>query len=49
MFKEDLLNYLEEKGLLLDDTAALKKDVIYCRVSSHDQQTKDKLLNVNSN
>ena len=43
MFKEDLLNYLEEKGLLLDDTVALKKDVIYCRVSSHDQQTKGDL------
>ena len=43
MFKEDLLNYLEEKGLLLDDTAVLKKDVIYCRVSSHDQQTKSDL------
>ena len=43
MFKEDLLNYLEEKGLLLDDTLTLKKDVIYCRVSSHDQQSKGDL------
>ena len=43
MFKEDLLQYLNEKGLLIDDTVQTKSDVIYCRVSSHDQQTKGDL------
>ena len=43
MFKEDLLQYLNEKGLLIDDTVQTKSDVIYCRVSSHDQQTEGDL------
>lgn len=43
MFREDLLAYLEEKQLLIDDEASLKRDVIYCRVSSHEQQAKGDL------
>ena len=29
MFREDLLNYLEEKQLLIDDEAGAKIDIIY--------------------
>lgn len=43
MFREDLLNYLEEKQLLMDDEAGVKRDIIYCRVSSHEQQAKGDL------
>ncbi len=37
LFRQDLLNYLDEKGLLLDDTTKEKHDYIYARVSSHKQ------------
>jgi predicted site-specific integrase-resolvase len=40
MFKEDLIEILKNKGLLIDDEAAKKRDVIYCRVSSHEQKAK---------
>ena len=30
----------EEKKLLIDDEAGQKRDIIYCRVSSHEQQAK---------
>ncbi len=43
IFREDLLKYLEEKGLLIDDELTQKRDVIYCRVSSHEQQSKGDL------
>ena len=36
--RDDLLQFLEEKGLLYDDTQKDKVDVIYARVSSHDQK-----------
>ena len=38
ILREDLLCLLEEKGLLYDDSTMQKKDVIYARVSSHDQK-----------
>ena len=37
LFRQDLLNYLDEKGLLLDDTDLEKHDYIYARVSSNKQ------------
>ena len=43
MFCEDLLSYLEENGLLVDDSSVQKRDVIYCRVSSHEQKAKGDL------
>lgn len=43
MFREDLLEYLEEHQLLIDDESDRKRDVIYCRVSSHEQQAKGDL------
>ena len=44
VFKEDLLNYLDSKGLLYDDTETVNKhDVIYARVSSHEQEQKGDL------
>jgi len=43
LFREDLLQYLNEKGLLIDDTSDRKRDVIYCRVSSHEQAVKGDL------
>ena len=41
--KEELLRYLSEKGLLLDDSGLEKFDVIYARVSSNEQKTKGDL------
>lgn len=41
--KEELLRYLSEKGLLLDDSGREKFDVIYARVSSNEQKTKGDL------
>ena len=44
VFREDLLNYLDSKGLLYDDTETVNKhDVIYARVSSHEQEQKGDL------
>lgn len=43
MFREDLLKYLDEKGLLIDDTPQEKKDYIYARVSSNKQATSGDL------
>ena len=37
IFREDLLKYLDEKGLLIDDTDREKHDYIYARVSSNKQ------------
>ena len=42
IFREDLLSYLDSMGLL-DRTDFQKKDVIYARVSSHEQKTKGDL------
>lgn len=43
VFKEDLLKYLDSLGLLVDDTASDKHDVIYARVSSNEQKIKGDL------
>ena len=37
--REDLLHFLEERSLLYDDTQKEISDVIYARVSSHDQKS----------
>lgn len=42
IFRDDLLSYLDTMGLL-DRTDFQKKDVIYARVSSHEQKTKGDL------
>ena len=38
VMRDDLLEFLQEKGVLVDDTAKQKHDVVYARVSSHDQK-----------
>ena len=38
ILKDDLIAFLDRKGMIVDDTAKDKKDVIYARVSSHDQK-----------
>lgn len=44
VFRDDLLNYLDTKGLLYKDTDEIgKHDVIYARVSSHEQKQKGDL------
>lgn len=43
VFREDLLAYLDSKGLLYRDDEAGKHDVIYARVSSHEQKQKGDL------
>lgn len=43
MLREDLLEYLDKKGMLFNDLEGNKKDVIYCRVSSHEQKMKGDL------
>ena len=37
--KEDTIDLLKEHQLLWDDTASKKRDIIYARVSSHDQNS----------
>lgn len=37
IFRDDLLQYLDNKGLLIDDTETEKRDYIYARVSSQKQ------------
>ncbi|MCR5587457.1 MAG: IS607 family transposase, partial [Lachnospiraceae bacterium] len=41
--KEELIKYLDKKGLLVNDLAIEKKDVVYARVSSGEQKTKGDL------
>lgn len=43
LFREELLRYLGEKQLLIDDEETQKRDILYCRVSSHEQQAKGDL------
>ena len=43
MFREDLIDILKSKGLYIDDETDEKRDIIYCRVSSHEQKTKGDL------
>ena len=38
IMKEDLIDFLDKKGLIVKDEDNNKKDVIYVRVSSHDQK-----------
>ena len=38
ILRDELIRYLNEKGMILDDTAKERKDIIYARVSSHDQE-----------
>ena len=38
MSKEDVIKLLDDNGLLFDDTIDKKRDIIYARVSSHDQK-----------
>lgn len=39
MSKDDVIKLLDDNGLLFDDTSNKKRDVIYARVSSHDQKS----------
>lgn len=41
--REDLLQFLDKKGMLIDDTIQTKRDVIYARVSSQEQKAKGDL------
>ena len=43
VFQEDLLAYLDKKGLLFHDEEKEKRDVIYARVSSNGQKQKGDL------
>ena len=38
IMRDDLIGFLMEKGLIIDDTANQKKDVIYARVSTNAQK-----------
>ena len=38
IMRDELLRFLKEKGMLYDDSVAERRDVIYARVSSHDQK-----------
>lgn len=37
--RDQLINVLDKQGLYFNDTNFMKKDIIYARVSSHDQKT----------
>ena len=39
MSKDDVIKLLNDNGLLFNDTIDKKRDIIYARVSSHDQKT----------
>lgn len=41
--RKELLRFLNSKGLLLDDTDGIKRDVIYARVSNHEQKARGDL------
>ena len=38
VMREDLIDFLDSKGMVVKDETVGKKDVIYARVSSHDQK-----------
>ena len=40
IMREDLLDFLRSKGLLIDDAATLKRDVIYLNVAPSDDSSK---------
>ena len=37
--RDSLIRFLDEKGMILDDTIKQRRDIVYARVSSHDQKT----------
>ena len=39
IMKEDLIDYLQKRNLIIDDVTGNRCDVIYARVSSHDQKS----------
>lgn len=41
--KDELVRYMDSRGMLYDDTELEKRDVIYVRVSSHEQKDKGDL------
>ncbi len=41
--REDLLTFLDQKGMLVNDTMQAKRDIVYARVSSHEQKEKGDL------
>ena len=43
VLREDLLNYLDSLGMLINDEERIKHDVIYARVSFNEQKTKGDL------
>ena len=43
MLREDLLKLLDTRGTLFDDESSIRRDIIYCRVSSHEQKQKGDL------
>lgn len=43
IMRDDLVAFLKEKDLLLDDMQNVKRDVVYARVSSHEQKEKGDL------
>ena len=38
IMKEDLIDFLDNKGLIIDDTINQKRDILYARVSSNEQK-----------
>ncbi|MBR4741913.1 MAG: helix-turn-helix domain-containing protein, partial [Desulfovibrio sp.] len=40
ILREELLRFLNEKGLLLDNTAAARRDIVYARVLNQDQKNR---------
>lgn len=38
IMRDELLRFLKDKGMLYDDSATERRDVVYARVSSHDQK-----------
>ena len=38
ILRDELIRYLDEKGMILDDTVKERRDIVYARVSSHDQK-----------
>ena len=43
ILREDIITLLQKKGLIMDETVYQKRDVIYARVSSHEQKKSEDL------
>lgn len=41
--KESILNFLAQRNMLLDDSESARNDIVYARVSSHEQKEKGDL------